>query len=373
MSNLRIGIIGLGGMGSGHASYLDKGQVPGAELAAICEGDVQRLQGARETYGGKVQYFQDADAFFNAGVVDAIVIATPHYQHPPLAIEAFKRGLHVLTEKPSGVYPRHVREMNEAALKSGRVFGIVFQMRLDGAYQKMKDLISSGELGSLRRTTCIATDTFRTQAYYDSGSWRATWSGEGGGVLLNQSPHTLDVWQWLAGMPVRVRAFCSFGKWHNIEVEDDVTAYVEYSNGATGVFIASTGESPGSNRVEICGDRGRLLYEQEKLTFWRTRVPVSEFCMNSQKGFATPETWRCDVPFQDNIGQHFQICKGFVHAIKKGVAPIVPGEEGMNSLQLANAMLLSTWTNDWVTLPVNESLYEEKLQDAIRHSTKHKS
>ena len=373
MSTVRIGIIGLGGMGTGHANYLFNKQIPGAELAAVCEGDGARLQWAREAYGDKVQRFQDADSFFNAKAVDAILIATPHYQHPPLAIEAFKRGLHVLTEKPAGVHPKHVREMNEAARKSGKVFGIMFQMRMTGAYQKMKELITSGELGTLRRTNCVATDCFRSQAYYDSGSWRATWAGEGGGVLLNQCPHTLDIWQWLAGMPTRVRAFCAFGKWHKIEVEDDVTAYVEYANGATGVFQASTGEAPGTSMMDITGDRGRLLFERGKLTFWRTRVPVSEYCATTKERFAPPETWACDVPYASGDGQHHQIFKGFIEAILKGTAPIARGEEGMNSLQLANAMLLSTWTDDWVKLPVDEDLYYEKLQAAIRNSTANKA
>jgi predicted dehydrogenase len=368
MSKVRIGIIGFGGMGEGHAGYLLKNMVPGAELTAICEGDGSRLKWARETYGEKIQYFQDPDSFFNSKSADAVVIATPHYQHPPLAIQAFKHGLHVLTEKPAGVHPKHVREMNEAAQKSGKVFAIVFQMRMTGAYQKIRDLVSSGELGTLRRTTCISTDCFRSQAYYDSGSWRATWAGEGGGVLLNQCPHILDIWQWLVGMPTRLRAFCAFGKWHKIEVEDDVTAYLEYPNGATGVFVASTGESPGSSSLEIVGDRGRLLYESGKLTFARTRQPVSEYCSTTKERFARPESWVCEIPFAPGGGRHDQICQGFVDAIVKGTPPVTRGEEGMNSLQLANAMLLSTWTNDWVNLPVDEDLYLAKLQAAIQRS-----
>ncbi len=368
MSTVRVGIIGFGGMGAGHADYLTKGQIPGVELTAICEGDANRLKVAREKYGEKIQLFQDADSFFNAKAVDAVLIATPHYQHPPLAIAAFKHGLHVLTEKPAGVHPKHVREMNEAAKKSGKVFGIMFQMRMTGAYQKMRDLVTSGELGALRRTTCIATDNFRSQAYYDSGSWRATWSGEGGGVLLNQCPHTLDIWQWLGGMPSRVRAFCSFGKYHKIEVEDDVTAYVEYPNGATGTFIASTGEYPGETKLELCGERGKLTFQNGKLTFIRSRVPVGEFCLTTKEMWSRPETWTCEVPYVSGDGMHHQIFKTFAEAIQKGTTLIAPGEEGINSLQLANAMLLSTWSDDWVNLPVDEELYLAKLQEAIKKS-----
>src|SRR5690606_18674733 len=255
---VRVGVVGIGNMGSAHAVYLFENQIENGELAAVCDINPKRLEWAKNRFGDRVKLFEDAEAMFSSGTVDGVIIATPHYHHPSLAIAAFEKGLHVLCEKPAGVYTKQVREMNEAAKKSNKVFSMMFNQRTNPLYQKVRDLIVSGELGEIKRTNWIITNWYRSQSYYDSGSWRATWAGEGGGVMLNQSPHQLDLWQWTTGlMPKRVRAFCSFGKYRNIEVEDDVTTYVEYENGATGVFITSVGEAPGTNRFEIAGDRGK--------------------------------------------------------------------------------------------------------------------
>ena len=368
MDTVRIGIIGIGGMGRHHAAYLSDGEVSGARLAAVCDISPAALDWAAGKFGDTVQRFDNADALFAANAVDAVMIAAPHYFHPPLAIQAFENGVHALVEKPAGVYTKQVREMNEAAARSGKVFGIMFNQRTSGHHQKMKDLVSSGELGEIKRTHYVITDWFRAQSYYDSGGWRATWSGEGGGVLMNQSPHNLDLWQWICGMPRRVRAFCHFGKYHDIEVEDDVTAYVEYENGATGVFITSTGESPGANSFEIVGDRGRLLLSGGKLTFWRTRVPVSEHLRTTPRGFEKPETWTCEIPAGGGEG-HKGITKNWVQAIRSGAPLLASGAEGINGVALANAMLLSAWTDGWVDIPVDEDIYWNNLQERINTST----
>jgi predicted dehydrogenase len=296
------------------------------------------------------------------------MIATPHYDHPPLAIKGLKRGLHVLVEKPAGVYSRQVREMNEVAAASGKVFAVMFNQRTRPVHRKLKELIDSGELGTIRRCNWIITDWFRTQTYYDSGGWRATWEGEGGGALLNQCPHNLDLWQWFCGMPKRVRAFCSFGKHHNIEVEDEVTAYAEYDNGATGVFITSTGEAPGTNRLEITADRGKIIMEDGKLTFFRNRVETPKFLRESEQAFAKPECWRCDVPAGAPGNEHALVTTAFVNAILKGTPLVAAGEEGINGLELSNAMLLSAWTDDWVNVPVAEDLFYDKLQEKVQSS-----
>ncbi len=369
MGNIRVGIIGIGNMGSGHAKGILDGKVEGAELTAVCDIKPDRLEWARKELGEKVQLFETAEAMFDAKVVDAICIATPHYDHPSLAIEGFNRGLHVLSEKPAGVYTRQVREMNEAAAKSDKVFGIMYNQRTEAVNQKFKDLIESGELGAIKRTNWLITSWYRSQSYYDSGGWRATWAGEGGGVLANQCPHNLDLWQWIAGMPVRVRAFCAFGKYHDIEVEDDVTAYVEYENGATGLFVTSTGEAPGTNRFEVACDRGKVVLEGGKLTFWRLRVPEREFNSTYTGGFGSPEVWKCEVPARGGGGAHMGIFNNWVKAINTGSDLLAPGEEGINGLQLCNAMLLSAWTDNWVDLPVNEDLFYDKLQEQIANST----
>ena len=368
MEKVRIGIIGVGNMGSSHAKQLINMEVPGAELVAICDSNPDKLKWAKETLGDSVKLFSKTEDFFAFENIDAVIIATPHYDHPVLAIEAFGCGLHVLIEKPAGVYTKKVREMNEVAAKTDKVFGIMYNQRTNPLYQKLKDLIESGELGEIKRTNWIITSWYRPQSYYNSGGWRATWAGEGGGVLLNQDPHQLDLWQWTCGMPVRVRAFCGFGKNHKIEVEDDVTAYVEYENGATGVFVTSTSDTPGTNRFEVTGDNGKIVIENDTLTFWRNRVPERKFNDEFTGGFGTPECWKCEIPINGKATDHLGIMKNWVDAILKGTKLLAPGEEGIRGLTISNAMHLSAWTDNWVNLPIDEDLYLEKLNQQINNS-----
>ena len=369
MEKVKIGIIGIGGMGTNHAEYLSAGEIAGAELAAVCDVREARLEWARQNLGPAVRVFESAEALFASGAADAVLIATPHYFHPPLAIQALECGLHVMSEKPAGVYTRQVRAMNEAAARSDKVFGVMFNQRARGEHQKLKELVDSGELGEIVRTNYLITDWFRAQSYYDGGGWRATWAGEGGGVLVNQCPHNLDLWQWICGMPTRVRAFVGMGKYHDIEVDDDVTAYVEYETGATGVFITTTGEAPGTNRLEISGDRGKLLLEDGNITFWRTEVPVSRFRREWKGGFGSPEVWKCAVPFPAGGQEHRGITRNWVEAILHGTPLLARGEEGVNGVELANAMLLSSWTDDWASIPVDEDLFYRMLQEKIESST----
>ena len=372
MEKVRIGIVGVGNMGSGHSRYLTAGEVSDGELVAIADINPDRIEWAKETLGESVQCFDTAEDMFKSGAVDAVIIATPHYYHPPLAIKAMELGLHVLVEKPAGVYTKQVRELNAAAEKTGMVFGLMFNQRTLSAHQKMRDLVQSGELGEIQRTNYIITTWFRSQSYYDSGGWRATWAGEGGGVLMNQCPHNLDLWQWICGMPNRVRAFIGFGKYHNIEVDDSVTAYVEYENGGTGVFITTTGEAPGTNRLEVVGDRGKVVLEGGKITFWRTTESVSKFNKEYQGGFGSPEVWKCDIPAGSGGSAHKGITSNWCDAIRNGTDLIAPGKEGIHGLEIANAMLLSAWTDDWVNIPFDEDLYYKMLQEKIDSSTQKK-
>ena len=356
-------------MGSGHAKYLIEGQVSGAVLTAISDVSPERLAAAKAQWGEGIRGFESASDMFRSGLIDGVLLCTPHYDHPRQAIEALGCGLHVLVEKPAGVYTKQVREMNEAAARSGKVFGIMYNQRTNPLYAKLKDLIASGELGEIRRTNWIITNWYRPQAYYDSGGWRATWAGEGGGVLINQDPHQLDLWQWTTGLkPARMRAFCGFGKHRDIEVENDVTAYVEYENGATGVFVTSTFECPGTNRYEISADRGKIVIENDNMTFWRLRQPESEFNRTNKESFAQPEVWKFDVPIAPGGSQHKEITQNWTDAILKGTPLLAPGEEGIHGLTLSNAMLLSAWTDDWVEFPIDEELFYEKLQERIAAS-----
>lgn len=369
MEKLRIGVIGIGNMGSYHALCLNNGEIPNAELAAVCDISPQRLKWAAENLGAGVQRFDRAEMLFQSGLVDGVIIAVPHYDHPTLSIEAFKHHLHVLCEKPAGVYTKQVKRMNEAAAESGRVFGIMYNQRTNPLYLKLRELVKAGELGEIKRTNWIITNWYRPQAYYNSGGWRATWAGEGGGVMLNQCPHNLDLWQWTCGMPIRVRAFCGCGKYHDIEVEDDVTAYVEYENGATGVFITSTGDAPGTNRFEITGDMGKIVIEDGKLNFWRNRLSEREFNKTTTIPFSQPEVWKCEVPLSGTETAHKGIIANWAEGILKGTPLLAPGEEGINGLQISNAIYLSSWLNDMVEIPVPEDLYYEKLKEKIGASS----
>ncbi|NBD24361.1 Gfo/Idh/MocA family protein [Paenibacillus glycinis] len=369
MSQVRYGIIGIGNMGSGHASILTSGKINGAVLTAVCDEFESKRDWAKEHFGGSVAVFENADAMIDSGLVDAVIVATPHYGHPSEAIAAFAKGMHVLIEKPAGVYAKQVREMNDAAAASGRKFGIVYNQRMNPLYKKLRELIASGEIGEVRRINWIITNWYRTQAYYDSGTWRATWAGEGGGVLINQCPHQLDLWQWTTGMmPTRMRAFCQFGKHRDIEVENDVTAYAEYANGATAVFITSTSDAPGTNRLEVSGSRGKIVIEEERMTLYRLREDEAEFNARNKESFASPEVWKIELPASGPSPEHAGILQNFTDAVLLGTPLAAPGEEGIHGLTLSNAMHLSTWLDDWVDLPLDEALHEAELNKRIATS-----
>ncbi|MCR5743903.1 MAG: Gfo/Idh/MocA family oxidoreductase [Lachnospiraceae bacterium] len=356
---IRLGIIGMGNMGSGHLSYVLNGECPRVEVTAVADINPEKLKRACDRAPG-VKGFDEGMKLLDSGLIDAVLIAVPHYDHPRFAIEAFKRGIHVLTEKPAGVYARQVREMNEAAEKSGVKFAIMFNQRTNPVYARAREIVSSGQLGELKRLVWIVTNWYRTQAYYNSGSWRATWNGEGGGVLLNQAPHNLDLWQWIFGMPKRVRAFCSVGKYHTIGVEDDVTIYGEYENGASATFISTTGEAPGTNRLEISGDLGKIVLEEGKLKWWKLKEPEREICFNCMDGFAQPECEYSEFRASEPDG-HPLIINNFADAILDGEELIAPGSEGLNSLSISNAAYLSTWNDDWTQIPVDEEAFEKHL------------
>lgn len=365
---LRFGIIGMGNMGTSHFNYYFSGQLKGMRLIAVADINPDRFELVNENLP-QVLCFNSAKELIDSGTCDAVIIATPHYFHPEYSIYALSKGLHVMTEKPAGVFTKAVAEANAFAAKSDKVFAIMYNQRTNSLYRKMKEIIDSGEYGEIRRVNWIITDWYRTQAYYNSGGWRATWSGEGGGVLLNQCPHNLDLWQWLCGMPSKIRAFCHEGKWHNIEVEDDVTIYAEYPNGATGVFITTTGDAPGTNRLEITMDKGHMICENNTLKLFSLDVATSEHCANAQGGFSKPKgTW--SQPETDGQNpQHVGVLNAFAAHILNGAPLVAKGEEGINGLMISNAAHLSSWLGQDVALPIDEDLFYEKLQEKIASST----
>ncbi len=361
MKKIKLGVIGAGYSGKTHISNILNGSCPEVEVTAVADTHDANLQWAKENIGSSVSVFKNTDDFFESGRMEAVLVAVPHYDHPKLAIEAFRRGLHVLIEKPAGVYTKHVREMNEASRQAGVKFGIMYNQRTDGIYRKMHELVKGGAFGQIRRTNWIATDWYRPQAYYNSGSWRGTWKGEGGGVLLNQCPHNLDIWQWICGMPVLVDAHMQFGKWHDIEVEDDVTAYVEYENGATGVFITSTGDVPGTNRFEITLDKGKLIAENGVLTIWENEVSEQVFSKTNTENFGKPKCTTQVIESDSASLGHAEVLNAFAGAILRGEPLIAEGVEGINELTISNAMHLSAWLNQPVSIPFDEELFYEML------------
>ena len=373
MEQVKIGIIGVGNMGSDHSKRIVNGDVPELKLVAVADRSQSRRDWAKGNLPADVKIFNEGDELIDSGICDAVLIAVPHYQHPTLAICAFEKGLHVMCEKPAGVYTLEVREMNEAAKKSGKVFGMMFNQRTNCVYRKMHELVQSGELGAMKRVNFI-TDWYRTQSYYDSGSWRATWDGEGGGVLLNQCPHNLDLIQWICGMPIRVRAFCHEGKWHDIEVEDDVTAYLEYPNGATGVFVTTTGDAPGTNRFEITLEMGKLVCvlsnEGTSLTLYKLAENEREFCRTCPQGFEKPAMEIIEVETDGQNPQHNGVLKAFAANILRGEPLVAGGEEGINGLTLSNAMHLSSWLDRTVELPLDEELFLSELNKRRAASNK---
>lgn len=369
MSNkktVRYGIIGLGNQGSYYLGKLfNRGLIPDAEVTALCDVESVKLDRATEKLETvHAVCFDDYRKLLDSGLCDAILVETPHYLHPEIVTEALRRGIHVLCDKPAGVYTKQVREMNEVAASSKALFAMMFNQRTNCVYRKMREMIAAGRLGELVRVNWIITDWFRTQSYYDSGSWRATWDGEGGGVLINQCPHQLDLVSWIVGeLPVSVNGFCGYGRWHEIEVEDEVTAFFRYANGATGTFITTTGEAPGTNRLEISGTRGKLLCEGEKLWFFENEQDAAEVIRTSTEGFLAPRCQQIAVETDGQNPQHAGILCNFTAAILGREPLFVNGLEGIRGVELMNAIELSGWRGGAaVTLPVDEDAYLAELE-----------
>ena len=369
MSKVKLGIIGIGNMGTNHAKSIMGGKCPEIQLCAVADINPDRLTWAKNEYKEEVACFSDAIEMLDSGLIDACLIAVPHYDHTKFAVECIKRGIHVMVEKPAGVYTKQVREMNAEAEKHPEVvFGMMFNQRTNCVYRKLRELVQSGKYGNIRRTNWIITDWYRPQCYYDSGNWRATWSGEGGGVLLNQCPHQLDLWQWICGMPVKVQSHLHYGKWHDIEVEDDVTTYVEYENGATGVFITTTGDAHGTNRFEIQMDRAKFIVEHNKLIMEEYEMTEQEFTKTNTSAFATVKSEYSEVETDGKNEQHVGVLNAWADAILHGGKLVAHGSEGINGLMLSNAMHLSAFLGKEVSLPIDEELYYNELMKRVATS-----
>ncbi|MBQ2676268.1 MAG: Gfo/Idh/MocA family oxidoreductase, partial [Clostridia bacterium] len=368
-NKVRLGVIGVGNMGSAHARNIVNGACPDFELTAIADINAERLEWFKGDITDKVTMFDDAIKMLDSGLIDACIVAVPHYDHAKYAIECLKRDIHVMVEKPAGVYTKQAREMNEEADRHpNTVFAMMFNQRTNHVYRKMRELVQSGDYGEIRRTNWLITNWYRPQAYYDSGDWRATWSGEGGGVLLNQCPHNLDLWQWICGMPVKVQTNMHFGRWHDIEVEDDVTTYVEYANGATGVFVTTTGDACGTNRFEVQMDRAKLVVDDGKLSVIEFDMTEQEFSKTNTVPFGSVGKKEIEVETDGENPQHIGVLNAFGGAILRGTPLVADGREGINGLTISNAMHLSAFLSKTVELPFDEELYYEELMKRVATS-----
>jgi len=362
--SVRLGVIGIGNMGLNHVRSIQGGKVPGLEVTAVADQSEAR---AKQVEG--VAHFTDPQKLIQSGKVDAVLIATPHFDHKPLGIAALENGIHVLVEKPISVHKRDCEDLIKAYdPKSKLVFAAMFNLRTEPYYRKVKELLDKKVLGKILRINWIITDWFRSEHYYKSGDWRATWGGEGGGVLLNQCPHQLDLWQWFFGMPQSVYARCQMGRFHDIEVEDSVTAILEYEGGVQGVFITTTGEAPGTNRLEVAGEHGRLVLENRKITFLRNEESCLEFSKTTKSAFGSPPFWIAEIPSATAGEQHVAIMKNFTAAIQGQEELVAPAVDGIHSVELGNAMLLSTFQNRQVELPLSSEEFAAELHKRIETS-----
>lgn len=366
MEKVRCGIIGTGGMGMGHVNYMPK--MEEIELTCVCDINPDAASAASEK--GQVPSFTDPSALLESGLADMVIIATPHYYHAPIAIEAFKRGIHVLSEKPITVTVSQADAMIAAARESGKKFGVMYQMRSSARYQAARRLVEEGQLGEIYRTSLIM-GWFRSQAYYNSGTWRATWTGEGGGVLINQAPHFLDLFTWLGGLPSTINSQVRT-RLHDIEVEDEAFALLEYANGATGYLYASTTEAPSTERIEICGDQGKLVLDGGSLRFWKLDRGIRDFSENAENMWGGPKAEEVPVEYEKSGGGHADITRNFACAILRGEPLIAPGEEGLNAVEMINGVILSGKTGEPVSVPVDRQRYDDLLEE-LRASSQEKT
>ncbi len=372
MKKIKLGIIGMGNMGVTHMRNITEGKTDLVELVAVCDIAEERRTWCKDNLPENVKIFDDADKMMDSGLVDSVLIAVPHYDHPKIAIAAFERGLHVYNEKPAGVYTKQVLEMNEAAKKAGVVFSMGFNQRMRPYFQKVRELVKSGQLGQIKKVIWIVTDWYRPQAYHDSCSWRSTWAGEGGGTIMNQNPHNLDLFQWIFGMPSKILSVNEYGKYYDIEVEDEVVAMFKYDDGMIGIYTTATGEAPGTNRLEISCDMGKIVCEDGKITFWRNVESEREFNKKFDGVFGEPEYWKCEIPVEEATKQeHSALLDNFANAVLNGGKLMAPGIDGIDEMTIANAIYYSDWLgNVWVDVKnFDHEGYYRALNDKIKNST----
>ncbi len=377
---VKLGIIVYGAEGGMYAGFFknnDERLNDNIELAAICDNDPAKKAKVAEDFPG-LPFFDNYLDLLESGVVNAIVTTVPHYDHCVMGIAALERGIHLLGEKPAGVYTKDVERLIETSKKYPETtFAIFFNQRTNPLYRKVKQLMDEKAIGDLQRATWIITTWWRPQGYYNQSAWRATWGGEGGGVLVNQAPHQLDLLQWICGKPEKVYAKLQYGAGRNIVVENEVNALLDFGNGATGSFITCTNDIVGTDRFEIFGTKGKIIVEDsKKLIVKQLTAPEAELSENmdmqdvmrlfmgqinmedyvkvTEEEFVTPQGL-----------QHISVLNNFADHIVNGEPLLANGEEGINGVTLANAMHLSSWLDKEVDYNVDGDLYLAELNKRI--------
>jgi predicted dehydrogenase len=359
---MKFGIIGMGNIGRVHADNILNGAVEGAELTALANQPIESLAPFQEQ---GIACFADANELIDSGRCEAVIIALPTALHAPIGIRALRAGLHIIMEKPLALHKAEAQRLLAARQSDDQLIALMMNQRTHPVYARIKQWIDEGRVGPLQRISWTMTNWFRPEIYYQSSSWRATWKGEGGGVLMNQCPHNLDILQWLVGMPIELTASCAFGKYHDIEVEDEVFTTFRFKNGARGQFAASTGEAPGVNRLELVGNLGTVISDGTSATLYSASQPVSAFSRSTLEMFGMPEISETHFKPAETINQHAAILTNFVRTSRGHETLIAPAAEGMNSLELAGAMIYSAWLQQPVSLPLDADAYEKVLQEKI--------
>ena len=362
MEQVRMALIGFGGMGSKYAAMIRNGQIDGMVLAGVCCRNAPGQKVLREEYPGVAIYRDVKDTLAHAAEFDAALIVTPHTSHVEIARQMVAAGKHILLDKPAGVYARQVRELTEQAEKAGVSFGMMFNNRANPAFGKARELLQSGAIGTPVRAVWVCNTWFRTPAYHKSAPWRSSWNGECGGLLINQSQHYLDLWLWLLGMPDKVYTDLSFGRYVPITVDDAVDMQLLYDNGLHGTFISSTGEAPGVNRLEIWGDKGRLCVEDTARVFLdENEVSTTRFAAESTQVYGDLPHHCRELPVEPTPEMYQTILRNFCDHLRKGTPMIADGTDGLRAVELTNGAYVSAWLERKVQLPVEDGVFEELL------------
>lgn len=357
---MRFGVVGYGNIGQAHVATLTGDAVERARLTGVVSGSDTPLPPG-------VTRYATLEDMLSADATDVVLIATPTMTHPNLGMAALAAGRHLVMEKPVAMSALQARRLIEA-VPDGVQAAVMLNQRYHPVYREIKNIVSAGDLGRVVRFNWIMTGWYRPDVYFLVSSWRGTWPGEGGGALLNQCIHNLDVLQWVLGLPESVVADVRFGKFHEIDVEDEVTAMLSYADGATGVVVASTGEAPGINRLDIVGDRGTLSFDGERLSVEISQQSVSEHCASTHEMFGVPEFVKQEVPVRAELNQHACVLQDVVDAVLDGSTLATPLAEGVGSVELANAMLLSAWEERRVSLPLDAEHYQSGLDARVAAS-----